>query len=83
MEQIVLDELKRKADIFSKELDVDKYISEGVISRYKNTKTQFIINCSPDKLPEEIGIRANKAKSIPNKDGLNTLVFTLNIKVRK
>ncbi|EIA1774642.1 hypothetical protein K6864_004439 [Vibrio vulnificus] len=83
MEQIDLDELKRKADIFSTPVDIDRYISEGIISRYKNTKTQFIINCSKDKIPEDIAIRANKMKIIPNKDGSTTLVFGLNLKVRK
>ncbi|STQ74588.1 hypothetical protein [Grimontia hollisae] len=76
-------ELKRRMEIFSTPLDVEKYISDGIMSRYKNTKTQFVIHCSKDELPEEINARANKLKAIPNKDGSTTLVFGLDLKVRK
>ncbi|NMS31403.1 hypothetical protein, partial [Vibrio parahaemolyticus] len=54
------EELQRNMDIFSTPLDVEKYIDEGLISRYKNTKTQFVIHCSKDELPEEVSVRANK-----------------------
>lgn len=78
-----LEEIKRKSGIFATPLDIDKYISEGIMSRYKNTKTKFTIHCSNEELPEEIGIRANKITFIPNKDGTNTIVLRLNLKVRK
>ncbi|ELA8128116.1 hypothetical protein RGL55_004562 [Vibrio parahaemolyticus] len=77
------EELKRRMAIFSTPLDVEKYIADGIMSRYKNTKTQFVIHCSKDELPEEINARANKLKVISNKDGSTTLVFGLNLKVRK
>lgn len=78
-----IEQLKRRMDIFSTPLDVEKYIADGIMSRYKNTKTQFVIHCSKDELPEEINARANKLQVISNKDGSTTLVFGLNLKVRK
>lgn len=78
-----IEELQRKIDIFSTPLDVEKYIDGGLISRYKNTKTQFVIHCSKDELPEEVSVRANKIEVVTNKDGSNTLVLGLNLKVRK
>lgn len=78
-----IEELQRKIDIFSTPFDIEKYIDEGLISRYKNTKTQFVIHCSKDELPEEVSVRANKIEVVTNKDGSNTLVLGLNLKVRK
>ncbi|CAH6885736.1 conserved hypothetical protein [Vibrio chagasii] len=78
-----IEQLKRRIEIFSTPLDVEKYISDGIMSHYKNTKNQFVIHCSKDELPEEINVRTNKLKVIPNKDGSTTLVFGLNLKIRK
>ncbi|EHZ2552717.1 hypothetical protein K5N22_004392 [Vibrio vulnificus] len=78
-----IEQLKRRLEIFSTPLDVEKYIADGIMSRYKNTKTQFVIHCSKDELPEEINARANKLQVISNKDGSTTLVLGLNLKVRK
>ncbi|EHV9590193.1 hypothetical protein ACWOVX_004304 [Vibrio vulnificus] len=78
-----IEQLKRRMEIFSTPLDVEKYIADGIMSRYKNTKTQFVIHCSKDELPEEINARANKLQVISNKDGSTTLVLGLNLKVRK
>ncbi|EIJ0971359.1 hypothetical protein LH716_004471 [Vibrio vulnificus] len=78
-----IEQLKRRMEIFSTPLDVEKYIADGIMSRYKNTKTQFVIHCSKDELPEEINARANKLQVISNKDRSTTLVLGLNLKVRK
>ncbi|HCE4563691.1 hypothetical protein [Vibrio parahaemolyticus] len=78
-----IEQLKRRMEIFSTPLDVEKYIADGIMSRYKNTKTQFVIHCSKNELPEEINARANKLQVISNKDGSTTLVLGLNLKVRK
>ncbi|HAS8434509.1 TPA: hypothetical protein I7734_22360 [Vibrio vulnificus] len=78
-----IEQLKRRMEIFSTPLDVEKYIADGIMSRYKNTKTQFVIHCSKDELPEEVNARANKLQVISNKDGSTTLVLGLNLKVRK
>ncbi|EJG0984991.1 MULTISPECIES: hypothetical protein [Vibrio] len=78
-----IEQLKRRMEIFSTLLDVEKYIADGIMSRYKNTKTQFVIHCSKDELPEEINARANKLQVISNKDRSTTLVLGLNLKVRK
>lgn len=78
-----IEELQRKMAIFSIPLDVEKYIDERLISRYKNTKTQFVIHCSKGGLPEEVSVRANKIEVVTNKDGSSTLVLGLNLKVRK
>ncbi|EPW6854207.1 hypothetical protein ACWOVA_004452 [Vibrio parahaemolyticus] len=78
-----IEQLKRRMEIFSIPLDVEKYIADGIMSRYKNTKTQFVIHCSKDELPEEINARANKLQVISKKDGSTTLVLGLNLKVRK
>ncbi len=78
-----IEQLKRRMEIFSTPLDVEKYIADGIMSRYKNTKTQFVIHCSKDELPEEINARANKLQVISNKDGSTTLVLGLNLKIRK
>ncbi|EJB0234233.1 hypothetical protein MUJ65_004302 [Vibrio vulnificus] len=45
MEVMDIKELERRMAIFATPLDVEKYIADGVISRYKNTKTQFVIHC--------------------------------------
>ncbi|MGF1826371.1 hypothetical protein L4D17_23585 [Vibrio splendidus] len=78
-----LEELKRINTIFSTPLDVDRYISEGVISRYRDTKTKFILHFSKDEIPEEISRRANKLELIQNKDGTSTTVLGLNLKTSK
>ncbi|EKO5150658.1 hypothetical protein KW410_00105 [Vibrio fluvialis] len=76
-------ELERRIAIFATPLDVEKYIADGVISRYENTKTQFVIHCKKDELPEEINTRAKGIKLIPNKTGSNTLVLELDLKVTR
>ncbi|KKD59552.1 hypothetical protein RN22_15345 [Grimontia sp. AD028] len=76
-------ELEKRMAIFSTPLDLDKYIDDGVISRYKNTKTQFVIHCRKDELPEEINARTKGLKLIQNKTNGNTLVLELDLKVRK
>jgi hypothetical protein len=78
-----LEELRRVKGILSTALDVDKYISEGIISRYRNTKTKFVLHCSKEELPEAISRRVNKLEFIPNKDGSSTLILGLNLKVSK
>ncbi|HAS8389675.1 TPA: hypothetical protein I7701_23660, partial [Vibrio vulnificus] len=83
MEVMDIKELERRMAIFATPLDVEKYIADGVISRYKNTKTQFVIHCTKDELPEEINARAKGLKLIPNKTGSNTLVLELDLKVTK
>ncbi|PME31602.1 hypothetical protein BCV39_22300 [Vibrio sp. 10N.286.55.E10] len=78
-----IEQLTRRMEIFSTPLDVEKYIADGIMSRYKNTKTQFVIHGSKDELPEEVNARSNKLQVISNKDGSTTLVLGLNLKVRK
>ncbi|TLE26828.1 hypothetical protein [Vibrio cholerae] len=77
-----MDIMERRMSIFSKPLDIEKYIADGVISRYKNTKTMFIIHCKKSELPEEINTRAIGLKSIPNKTGSNTLVLELDLNLK-
>ncbi|RYV02064.1 hypothetical protein SOPP22_10835 [Shewanella sp. OPT22] len=52
-----MDEIQRKLDILKQPLDIETYIEKGLISRYKNTKSKFILNCNLDELPEELEFR--------------------------
>ncbi len=78
-----LEKLERNKLIFSTPLDVDKYIADGLISRYQNRKTQFVLNCSMDDLPEDIRVRINEVKALKKKGSPDICVLGLNLKVAK
>ncbi|EOV0856371.1 hypothetical protein CGH76_23140 [Vibrio parahaemolyticus] len=79
----VIEDIERRRKIYSTPLDVEKYIADGIISRYQNRKTQFIVHCPADEIPEEINARCNTTKSITKKNGANLFIVGLNLRVSK
>ncbi len=64
---------------FKNPVDIDKYIEQGLLSRYKKTKSKFVIHCDLKELPEDIGCRSTGIER--KKDG--QLILTVNLKVIK
>ena len=77
-------ELLEKMRLLSKPLDVEKYISDGVISRLtKRSKTRFVVHVNLNDLPIDITerIRAIENKNLRN--GTSKTIITINLKVLK
>lgn len=69
--------------MFATPIDIDTYIEQGLLSRYKQTKSKFIVHCDSKELPEEIDLRTTALETTNSKEGNSQLVITLNLKVRK
>ncbi|WP_143075530.1 hypothetical protein [Desulfomicrobium apsheronum] len=84
MNEEMLRDLQHKLELISKPLDVEKYITDGFISRLThNSKTKFFVNGNPKELPEDINARIQKIEVKQTKDGSSKVVVTLNLKVVK
>jgi hypothetical protein len=76
--------LEQQFKLFSKPLDVEKYLEAGVISRLtQRSKTKFIVNGNMTELPEEIIARVQELETKMQKDGSSKMIVTLNLKVLK
>ncbi|EPE6124684.1 hypothetical protein [Vibrio antiquarius] len=77
-------DLLEKMKLFSKPLDVENYIENGVISRATpNSKTKFIVNGHFNELPEDISSRVQSVETKKFRDGSSKIVVTLNLKILK
>jgi hypothetical protein len=84
MNEEMLRDLQHKFGLLSKPLDVEKYITDGVISRLThNSNTKFFVNGNPKELPEDINARIQRIEVKQKKDGSSKVVITLNLKVVK
>jgi hypothetical protein len=79
MIEVNLEEIQRKLKILSTPFDAEKYIEQGVISRYKQTKTKFYLNCTSESIPEEINLRTTAIQQTKG----SALVITLSVKAKK
>lgn len=77
------EEVLRQSKMFSTPVDIDKYIEQGLLSRYKQTKSKFVLHCDSKELPEDINLRISALESINSKKGSSQLVITLNLRVSK
>lgn len=77
------EEIQRKLEMLATPVDIDTYIKQGLLSRYKQTKSKFIVHCHPKELPEEINLRTTGLETNNSKEDGSQLVITLNLKVSK
>lgn len=74
------DEIQRKLEIIATPVDIDTYIEQGLLSRYKQTKSKFIVHGDHKELPEDINLRTTALETINSKESGSQLVITLNLK---
>ncbi|OBU34870.1 hypothetical protein CTM76_03630 [Photobacterium phosphoreum] len=64
-------------EILLKKIDIEKCISDGLLKRYGNSKSKYIVLKGFDVLPKEFGIVARTAETKHDKSGVRHLIVTL------
>ncbi|NVH51915.1 hypothetical protein HU985_13515 [Photobacterium damselae subsp. damselae] len=64
-------------DILLKKINIEKCISDGLLKRYGNSKSKYIVLKGFDVLPKELGRVVRTAETKHDKSGARYLIVTL------
>ncbi|HIF9210861.1 TPA: hypothetical protein ACX6QX_000119 [Photobacterium damselae] len=64
-------------EMLLKKINIEKCISDGLLKRYRNSKTKYIVLKGFDVLPKEFGMVVRIVETKHDKSGARYLIVTL------